>query len=175
MYTISPKTVFQRKHSLFPFFTEGHGTLETDGEHQHYLNHGDTSCTDHDDVQSALLLFGRHVDGMMLSRVRMEAQWGANVSSVLSPQVVPSPLQHRIYKSVYGGYSLRSEAFQVDIEAKTSNTATLFGGVYFTIGTLRDLFRKSISTSPTTSRTRTVRSVGCCRWHGHSRDLNPPA
>ena len=85
MYTISPKTVLQRRHTLFPFFTEGHGTLETDGEHERRPNHGSTSCTDHDDVQSAFLLSGRHVDGMILSQVRMEAQWGANVFSVLSP------------------------------------------------------------------------------------------
>ena len=44
---------------------------------------------------------------------------------------------------------MESEAFQVDIEAKTSNTATLFGGVYLTIGSLRDYFRNSISTSST--------------------------
>ena len=41
MYTISSKTVFQRRHTLFPFFTEGHGTLETDGEHEHCLNYND--------------------------------------------------------------------------------------------------------------------------------------
>ena len=60
--------VFQRRHTFFPFFTEGHGTLETDGEHERRPDHGDTSWTDHDDVQSALLLSGRHVDVMMLSR-----------------------------------------------------------------------------------------------------------
>ena len=68
MYTISSKTVFQRRHTLFPFFTEGHGTLEIDGEHERRPDHGDTSWTDHDDVQSALLLSGRHVDVTILSR-----------------------------------------------------------------------------------------------------------
>ena len=102
-HAVSPKNISQRAHTLLSFFTEGHGTLETDGEHERRPNHGNTSCTDHDDVQSALLLLlsGRHVDGMMLSRVTMEAQWEENVLNVLSPQVVPSPLQHNIYKSVW--------------------------------------------------------------------------
>ena len=42
--------------------------------------------------------------------------------------------------------------FQVDIEARTSNTAVLFAGVYLTVGSLRDPFRKSISTSCTISK-----------------------
>ena len=46
------------------FFTEGHGTLEIDGEHERRPDHGDTSWTDHDDVQSALLLSGRHLFAM---------------------------------------------------------------------------------------------------------------
>ena len=80
MFTISPKTVFQRRHTLFPFFTEGHGTLETDGEHERRPDHGDTSWTERDDFRSALLLSGRHIDVTTLSRLKMEAQWGATVS-----------------------------------------------------------------------------------------------
>ena len=58
-------------------------------------------------------------------------------------------LQRSIYKSVWGGHSSSWEAFQVDVEARTSNTAVLFAGVYLTVGSLRDPFRKSISTSST--------------------------
>ena len=46
-----------------------------------------------------------------------------------------------------GGYSSISYVFQVDVEARTSNTAVLFAGVYLTVGSLRDPFRKSISTT----------------------------
>ena len=50
-----------------------------------------------------------------------------------------------------GGYSSSWEAFQVD---RTSNTAVLFAGVYLTVGSLRDPFRESISTSSTISKLR---------------------
>ena len=42
----------------------------------------------------------------------------------------------------------------MDVEARTSNTAVLFAGVYFTFGSLRDSFRESISTSSTISKLR---------------------
>ena len=48
-----------------------------------------------------------------------------------------------------GGYSSSWEAFQV-----ASNTAVLFAGVYLTVGSLRDPFRESISTSSTISKLR---------------------
>ena len=51
-----------------------------------------------------------------------------------------------------GGYSSSWEAFQVDVEARTSNTAVLFAGVYLTVGSLRDPSRKSISTNCTMSK-----------------------
>ena len=44
--------------------------------------------------------------------------------------------------------------FQVDVEARTSNTAVLFAGVYLTVGSLRDPFRESISTSSIISKLR---------------------
>ena len=53
-----------------------------------------------------------------------------------------------------GGYSSSWEAFQVDVEARTSNTAVFFAGVYLTVGSLRDPFRESISTSSTISKLR---------------------
>ena len=40
----------------------------------------------------------------------------------------------------------------MDVEARTSNTAVLFAGVYLTVGSLRDPFRESISTSSTISK-----------------------
>ena len=51
-----------------------------------------------------------------------------------------------------GGYSSSWEAFQVDVDARTSNTAVLFAGVYLTVGSLRDPSRKSISTNCTMSK-----------------------
>ena len=39
----------------------------------------------------------------------------------------------------------------MDVEARTSNTAVLFAGVYLTVGSLRDPFRKSISTRSSTA------------------------
>ena len=42
----------------------------------------------------------------------------------------------------------------MDVEARTSNTAVLFAGVYLTVGSLRDPFRESISTSSTISKLR---------------------
>ena len=48
-----------------------------------------------------------------------------------------------------GSYSLSREAFQVDREARTSNTTVLFVGVCLTAGSLRDAFRESTSTSST--------------------------
>ena len=49
------------------------------------------------------------------------------------------------------GYSLNLETFQRDVKVRTSDTATLFAGVYLTVGSLRDLFRKSISTRSSTT------------------------
>ena len=40
----------------------------------------------------------------------------------------------------------------MDVEARTSNTAVLFAGVYLTVGSLKDPFRESISTSSTKLR-----------------------
>ena len=60
---------------------------------------------------------------------------------------------HYVQVSV-GGYSLISYAFQIDVEARTSNTAVFFAGVYLTVGSLRDPFRESISTSSTISKLR---------------------
>ena len=57
-----------------------------------------------------------------------------------------------VFTSSCGGYSSSWEAFQVDVEARTSNTAVLFAGVYLTVGSLRDPFRKSISTNCTMSK-----------------------
>ena len=45
-----------------------------------------------------------------------------------------------------GGYSSSWEAFQVDIETRTSNTAVLFVGVCLTVESLRDSLKNSIST-----------------------------
>ena len=59
-----------------------------------------------------------------------------------------------VFTSPCGGYSLSWEVFQVDVEARTSNTAVLFAGVYLTVGSLRDPFRESISTSSTISKLR---------------------
>ena len=52
------------------------------------------------------------------------------------------------------GYSLNLETFQRDVKVRTSDTATLFAGVYLTVGSLRDPFRESISTSSTISKLR---------------------
>ena len=42
----------------------------------------------------------------------------------------------------------------MDVEARTSNTAVFFAGVYLTVGSPRDPFRESISTSSTISKLR---------------------
>ena len=44
-----------------------------------------------------------------------------------------------------GGYSLKLEVLKVDIKVRTSNTITLFVGVFLTIRSLKALFRKTIS------------------------------
>ena len=46
-----------------------------------------------------------------------------------------------------GDKSLSLETFQIDVEARTPNTATLFAGVYLTVESLRGPLSKSISSS----------------------------
>ena len=59
-----------------------------------------------------------------------------------------SGLQRSIYKSVWGvKFELRSVSGRH--RARTSNTATLFAGMYLTAGSLRNPFRKSMSTRST--------------------------
>ena len=50
-----------------------------------------------------------------------------------------------------GDESLSLETFQIDVEARTPNTATLFAGVYLTVQSLRGPLSKSISTRSTIS------------------------
>ena len=50
-----------------------------------------------------------------------------------------------------GDKSLSLETFQIDVEARTPNTATLFAGVYLTVESLRGPLSKSISTRSTIS------------------------
>ena len=70
-------------------------------------------------------------------------------------QVIPGHLRWSRTPAQYlqvrvGGYSSSWEAFQVDVETRTSNTAVLFAGVYLTVGSLRDPLKESIPTKSTT-------------------------